>query len=281
MQGMTKATRRSLATTLCALAIACGSKSTQSVDDAGVVADAGHIVDATAEAAMETPDADTCLPHRPPIMAATSVTIALHGVNFGDHFPDGGPYANEWMDLGYNLDGLCTHTTDTNVCTPPLNGSRVVQLDGVNGTDNAFGHVVLGPIKQLISPTFFATSAVFVDITDGKGIVYIGGAQQGLSIPVAEAAVSSFAGGGGTFSGVIQTAAFVEEVRATAGRVNGNLCMGMGIDQLLTTMQQSSDIGADGTQIVGAACSGISIGLTFVTSEAGSPPTPLPDPCSQ
>ena len=278
---MTKAKRRALALSLAALCVACGTKSAQGGgEDAGVAADAGHVADATAEAAMETPDADTCLPHRPPTMAARSVTIALHGVNFGDHFPDGGTFANEWTELGYNLDGLCTHTSDTNVCTPPLNGSRVVQQDGVNGTDNTFGHVLLAPIKQLVSPTFFSTSAVFVDITDGTGTVYIGGAQQGLSIPVSQATVSGSAGGGGTFSGVIPTAAFLAEVRATAGRVNGNLCMGSGIDQLLTAVQQSSDIGADGAQTPGAACTGISIGFTFTTSEASSPPNVLPDPCS-
>lgn len=279
---MTKARRRAAVLILAVpLAFACSSKSSQGVTDAGVVEDAGHVVDASPEAAVDTPDADTCLPHRPPIMAATSVTVALHGVNFGDHFSDGGLSANEWMELGYNLDGLCTQATDTNVCTPPLNGSRVVQQDGLNGTDNTFGHVVLAPIKQLVSQSFFANSAVFVTITDGTGTVYVGSAQQGLVIPVAQASVSSSTGGGGTFSGIVPTAAFLEEVRATAGRVNGSLCAGNGIEQLLTTLQQSSDIGADGSQTPGAPCTGISIGLTFTASEASSPPNVLPNPCGQ
>lgn len=281
---MTKRVRRLIALGVCALplALACGTKSSGGGEDAGVDGgDAGRDATAVMEAAVDTPDADSCLPHHPPIQAATSTSIALHGVNFGDHLSDGGVFPNAWMEIGYNLDGLCTHTTDTNVCTPPDNGNRVVQQDGVNGTDNTFGHVVLAPIKQLVSPTFFATSAVFVDITDGTGNVYVGGAQQGLLIPVVQASVSSSAGGGGTFSGIVPVAPFLEEVRATAGRVNGNLCTGMGITELLTQLHQSADIGVDGTQTPGVACTGISIGLTFTTSEASSPPSELPNPCSQ
>jgi len=279
---MTTASRRVLALCLCGLplAVACGTKSTASSDDAGVVAvDAGADVTVLVDAGADMPDAFSCLPHRPPVQAATNVSIALHGVNFGDHFSDGGAFASGWAEVGYNLDGLCTQTTDTNVCTPPDNGNRIVQQDGVNGTDNTFGHVVLAPIKQLVSQNFFSSSAVFVNLTGGVGSVYIGNTQQGLLIPVAEASVSSSAGGGGTFSGVIQLAPFLDQVRATAGRVNGNLCNGMGIDQLMTQLRQSADIGADGTQTPGAACTGISIGIAFTTSEASSPPNQLVDPC--
>jgi hypothetical protein len=281
---MTKTTRRVCALAVCTVSalLACSTKSSEPLGDAGLVSDAATVMESgVVDAAMVVPDADTCLPHAPPFTAQTSITIAVKGANFGDHFPDGGTSANAWMNLGYNLDGLCTHTADTNVCTAPMSGSKVVQQDGVNGTDNAFGHVVLPQIKMLTTQSFFATAAVFIDITSGSGSVFVGTAQNGLTIPVAEASVSASAGGSGTFSGIIPTSVFLEEVRALAGRENGSFCSGATIDAFLTTMAQSSDIGADGSQKPGALCNGISIGFTFTASEAGGLPLPLPNKCSQ
>jgi hypothetical protein len=48
-----------------------------------------------------------------------------------------------WTNFGYNLDGLVTTRTSTDVCTLAQGAGKDVQVDGVAGIDNSFGENIL------------------------------------------------------------------------------------------------------------------------------------------
>jgi hypothetical protein len=50
---------------------------------------------------------------------------------------------NGWASFGYNLDGLVTTRTSTDVCTLMPGTAYDVQVDGTNGIDNSFGENIL------------------------------------------------------------------------------------------------------------------------------------------
>ena len=57
-----------------------------------------------------------------------------------------------WKAIGYNLDGLVSTSSSTDVCTPYTKGTTAQQIDGNNGIDNAFGGIIaqkLGSIANL------------------------------------------------------------------------------------------------------------------------------------
>jgi hypothetical protein len=89
----------------------------------------------------------------------------------------------------------------------------------------------------------------------------------------------------GTIAGVLDTEEFVAELHAIAGRVSTSLCSGSAFDSIAQQIRQASDILKDGTNVHGAACNGISIGIGFEGMEVGSvkrvspDPPPSPNPC--
>jgi hypothetical protein len=52
-----------------------------------------------------------------------------------------------WKDFGYDVDGLQTTSSSTNVCTLASGAPKFVQVDGTNGIDNSFGANIM-PIIQ-------------------------------------------------------------------------------------------------------------------------------------
>jgi hypothetical protein len=48
-----------------------------------------------------------------------------------------------WQNFGYNLDGLVTTRTSTDVCTLASGAAKDVQVDGPEGIDNSFGENIL------------------------------------------------------------------------------------------------------------------------------------------
>jgi hypothetical protein len=63
------------------------------------------------------------------------------------------PKTTAWKDIGYNLDGLVTGPTDTNVCTPFMGANRAKsQTDGTGGIDNSFGSNIV-PLVMGFAPT--------------------------------------------------------------------------------------------------------------------------------
>ena len=88
-------------------------------------------------------------------------TFAIQTLFLGESRTDGGPPSKTaWRDLGYNLDGLITTATSTDVCILAPNTPLTQQLDGENGIDNAWGAVLL-PITQ----TAFTASTPSLDVS--------------------------------------------------------------------------------------------------------------------
>lgn len=72
-----------------------------------------------------------------------SVTLALKTLLMGDTDPDGVPDANAWKQYGYNIDGVPPGNLAA-FCVPAAGGSaNLVHQEGIDGIENAFGHIVL------------------------------------------------------------------------------------------------------------------------------------------
>jgi len=104
----------------------------------------------------------TGLPPQPMGAATTSTTahnFAIHHLYVGDDDPNPMYTAdpNAWKTIGYNVDGLDSTASSTNVCTPYTKGTTVQQVDGANGIDNAFASQIapqlglIGNLSQTVS----------------------------------------------------------------------------------------------------------------------------------
>jgi hypothetical protein len=74
-----------------------------------------------------------------------SVTLAIRKLYLGDTLRDGTPdQANGWKHFGYDVDGLVSTASSTDLCKP-RNGfpAKEVYPDGIDGIDNAFGKNIL------------------------------------------------------------------------------------------------------------------------------------------
>ena len=97
------------------------------------------------------PTAAGAQPPGPPSGAANAdtsktETFALNAVQLGDTTRAGATSTTAWKDYGYNIDGLITSKTDTNVCNRAPNTDSSKQEDGTNGIDNAFGKTILAAL---------------------------------------------------------------------------------------------------------------------------------------
>jgi hypothetical protein len=78
---------------------------------------------------------------------------AIHKLYLGDTDRMEVTSTTAWKSIGYNLDGLQTGPTDTNVCTPFMGANRAKsQTDGTNGIDNSFGANII-PLVMGFAPT--------------------------------------------------------------------------------------------------------------------------------
>jgi len=89
---------------------------------------------------------------------------------------------------------------------------------------------------------------------------------------------------GGVVAGVLDTEAFIEQLRDVLGAVQASFCDGAAVEGILNQIRQASDIMKDGTQDAGAECNGISIGIGFDASVItldgeGTPADPVDPPC--
>jgi hypothetical protein len=121
---------------------------------------------------MGGPDDAGGPPNPPPTNPTASTAkhnFAIHNLYIGDSDPTPAFTAdtNAWETFGYNLDGLLTTASSTDVCTPTVAGGYLgneQQIDGTNGVDNTFGNVVVDGLLG----SLFTSSSVTGDITDGK-----------------------------------------------------------------------------------------------------------------
>lgn len=101
-----------------------------------------------------TPVAAGKTPPAPPSAGPTTDTskrvFAINELFLGETNRAGVPTKDAWKDYGYNIDGLTTTKTDTNVCTRQGGADPAKQEDGNGGIDNAFGRTVLGFILGLV-----------------------------------------------------------------------------------------------------------------------------------
>ena len=80
-----------------------------------------------------------------------TVTFALSSILWGDRDPDGTPDPDAWKQYGYNIDGVAPGNFAA-FCRPVQGGSAtLVHEEGIDGTENAFGHIVL-PLLQPMDP---------------------------------------------------------------------------------------------------------------------------------
>ncbi len=136
------------------------SGTTSSTPDSGSVTTSGSSGSATG-----IPSGANAVPPAPsgsPTKSTATHNFAIHNLYLGDDTPylatgvvsptaaDYPPSVGNvaWETIGYNLDGLDSTSTSTNVCTPS-GSSKLQQVDGVGGIDNAFGHIIVAGLADL------------------------------------------------------------------------------------------------------------------------------------
>lgn len=170
--------------------------------------------------------------------------------------------------------------------TPPLN----------DGTDvwplfNEFLNAGNKDNPKVQFPTAYVVGNTWVSGSAGKINLALSVAGFSLSLDINQAVVSfdlaadHKSATGGVISGILDTEAFVTELKKVAGAFSPDLCMGSTVDSIADRIRKASDILKDGTQDGSKPCDGISIGLGFDLVEASlgdvlpnQPPSP--DPCA-
>lgn len=87
----------------------------------------------------------------------TGTVLALRVLSFGEG------NNGEWKSIGYNIDGLVSDGSSTDVCQPNAGGSAdTAYPDGDDGIDNSFGKNLL-PLIGGLAPDFEATVNSYLD----------------------------------------------------------------------------------------------------------------------
>jgi hypothetical protein len=240
--------------------------------------DASDASPANGDAGLGPEDATgtVCEAAFPPSSALRSVSLVLTGVDFGDES------SSDWATIGFNLDGKCSTSSSTDVCTPLAGGSPAVHMNGVGGIDNSFGENFCQLLDTTTGNGGCSTEIEEVQIaTDdaGTGTLAIR-TQNGLRVlefPIHDVYVA-IDGGGGVLGAVAPTAGVVTAVGLAVANVSPSLCSDLG--SFASQVEQTSDILSDGSNSSGMPCNAISIGMTFDASSSfdGSFPA-VPDPC--
>jgi hypothetical protein len=90
----------------------------------------------------------------------------------------------------------------------------------------------------------------------------------------------------GTIAGIINTEAFIAQLKKVAGSFDSSLCSGATFDSIAQQIRAASDIMSDGSNgDPSKTCDAISVGIGFDGSgvslgKVAAPATPLPDPCA-
>ncbi|HEY1955093.1 MAG TPA: hypothetical protein VGH28_05760 [Polyangiaceae bacterium] len=92
-----------------------------------------------------------------------SSTFAIDQIFLGDTDRTNQASTTAWQGFGYDLDGLHTDATSTDVCSLQPGASLAYQVDGPGGIDNAWGALVLPILETAMSeahPSNAATLAI-------------------------------------------------------------------------------------------------------------------------
>ncbi len=79
-------------------------------------------------------------------------TFAIDSLDFGERTTDG------WASIGYDLDGKITGASSTDVCAQAAGAPRANQVDGNDGIDNAFGHLIAPGLASVLGVTALSDS---------------------------------------------------------------------------------------------------------------------------
>ncbi len=221
--------------------------------------------------------APTCVDSPPPAGALQAFSFTLTAVDLGDETPD------DWMTIGFDLDGKCTSATSTDACTLSPGSAKVVQADGAGGIDNSWGANIC-PILDTVEGSDACSSKlaqvyVATDAT-GSGTMSISFGNAPLQFPIHDAHLVQSSGGGGVLAAVAPTTGVVSALHAAAGQISTSLCSGSAFQSIAQQIEQASDILQDGTNLPGQACDAISIGVRFGAAAPfdGNFP-PVTNPC--
>jgi hypothetical protein len=207
-----------------------------------------------------------------------AVSLSLTGVDLGDVDASGVASTSAWKSIGYNLDGKCTTSTSTDVCTLATGAPLQAQDDGVNGVDNSYGEN-LCPVMETLAGGYPCSSGIkqayLQTDASGTGTLVLGS----FVYPVRDVHIS-LSGSGGMAGGVLPTAGMATAWKNAAACIDTVFCNASALQSILTQLSQASDIGADGSNTAGAACDGVSFGIRFTGSTPVSTlPTPPSCPC--
>jgi hypothetical protein len=186
--------------------------------------------------------------------------------------------------------------TNTNLSGTLLIGAQYQDAEG-NDAKPTFSTSDAWPYRsepQVPITGAYITEGQFVNGEGGATVrlsIFLQGAQLELVINKAIITFKHNPGSNeltdGTIAGVIGTEELISGIEKVAGRINEQLCGGSTLDSIKQTIRQASDILKDGTNVSGAPCDGISIGIGFTAKRVGEP-TPFtgseelpPDPCDE
>lgn len=91
-------------------------------------------------------------PDAPATTESSEKTFAVNQLFLGESDRAGAPNKDAWKTYGYNLDGKISTKESTDVCQRQAGASPANQDDGTDGTDNAFGKVII-PFLQPFTAT--------------------------------------------------------------------------------------------------------------------------------
>lgn len=216
---------------------------------------------------------------RPPeVQPVAPIILKLTKLNLGNLDPATGlPSDDAWKSVGFDLDGLCTTSASTDVCTRAQGAPATAQEDGHLGIDNTFGRAIV-PQLGAIGPDSY------LQLDGGSGgtlHVALPGAHLTLPLhdvqlepgPIGESAT-------GTLGALLLSSEVAAAVSKVAGNVNPAFCDGSGAAVLSRSIQEASDMPAEGNNRAGATCGAISLGMTFTGTPVGVLQLPpAVDPC--
>jgi hypothetical protein len=173
--------------------------------------------------------------------------------------------ADDWPILASSLAGAQAMTPPGTPLVPPVvsnvvfSGAYIVNGQFVNG-----GRVTVALPITVLGATFL--------LTVNDAIVTFQHSATGVA-------------SGGVIAGVIKTTDLVNGITGIAGQLSTQLCSGAELAAIQQKVEQASDMLANGTNVPGQTCDGISVGIGFDAVEigppaiSGNPPTPAPNPC--
>jgi hypothetical protein len=86
-----------------------------------------------------------------PANGTADATFAAKQLYIGDTDWNGAPdKANGWKNFGYNIDGVAPSNL-AGFCKPVVGASNNVHVEGINGIENSFGHIILQILLGLSS----------------------------------------------------------------------------------------------------------------------------------